>query len=1011
MKTNRELALAIKRALATGTLALCGAGAVVAYAQPTPTANATTTQTSSKQKATAKAAPAKPTTARAPILLAQTTPAPAASGPSPAQLQTIVITGSLIQRTSIETPNPVQVLSAKDLAQSGYNDISDVLRNLPANGANTLSQSFSFAFATGGSGISLRGLTLGDTLVLIDGERSVPYPLLDDNERSFVDLSSIPFTAVQQVQVLKDGGSALYGSDAIAGVVNVILRKEYQGFHVTAETGTSSHWDGTDEHLGFIGGMGDLASDGYNWYVSGDFRHQDQILASNRSGLWDSLNFTQWGGFSRLPGTPTTSGFPFPYADSLTGYLINPNYSATNPASGPQFAYLPGCSATAQTLGQCEFNAPGAQLAPADTNTDILAKFTKELGDGWELGLQASWFDSKSEQVASYVGDISYGGGTGYATGGITNIGLAPGALPNVITYPLVTVPASYPGNPFGVAAPLIYNFPELGMQSTQVETNTYRFLSSLSGTAAGWDIKATLGAMYAKMELQDYGNIVPTALQNALNNGYILGSSTGTSLFAPTAETNPDSQLDLVDVHGTHKLFDMPGGPLDLAIGVQWYKETHDETPPPLIETGAQEGDSIYVIGDEFDRAAFVELDGNPIRMLEVDAQARYDNYQTFGSDTTPKIGIKFTPFNWVALRGTWGKGFRVPSAAEGVSSGEAFGAGSYPDPVLCPTPSNEYAPGNYPSTCSFPWTGVQVANPHLEDIKSTNYTAGIVLQPIQQFSATVDYYNIKIAHDIVASYLTGEGLTGGYTSLVRGPDVSLPYCPGPAACTNGVGLVDQLTPVGTIAEATYPYINANSTQTSGYDVELQYHWDMGAIGRFTGEASWTHELTYQLTVAGVGTFELAGTHGPASISGDTGNPKDRINVSLSWTKGPFTLTPSMNYISHFSIVDPSVGETTCAAALGYDTNFPTGLASVPPGDQGFCNVKYFLETDVFASYQITSKLEAHFTVTNLFNKTPPVDVMTYGGGSMFYPYDPALEQDGAVGRFMTLGINYDFD
>lgn len=1005
MRMNRELSLAVKRALATGALALVGAGSIAAYAQPTTTAQATTTRVTGTKALTKKAASEKSIASKAPIELAQSTATPPKPASSASEsLQSIVITGSLIERTNIETPNPVQVLSSKDLVQSGYTDISDVLRSIPSNGANTLSQSFSYAFATGGSGISLRGLTLGDTLVLIDGERSVPYPLLDDNERSFVDLSSIPFTAVQQVQVLKDGGSALYGADAIAGVVNVILRKQYQGFHVTAESGTSSHWDGTTEHIGFIGGQGDLESDGYNWYVSGDFRHQDQILAADRSGLWDSLNFTQWGGYNRTPGAPASES-SIPYAASLTGYLLNPG------VAGPATAFLPGCSATAQTLGECEFTPAGAQLQPSDTNVDLLAKFTKELGGSWELGMQVSWFDSKTDQVNSYNDDLTYGGGTGYANGGITNIGLAPGALPNVITYPIVTVPADYPGNPYGTAAPLIYNFPEVGLQQTQVETNTYRFLAYLSGDAAGWHIKGTVGAMYAKMDLTDYGDIVPTALQNALNNGYILGSSDGASLFAPPAQTTPDSQLDLVDVHGTHKLFQLPGGPVDLAVGVQWYKETHDETPPPLIESGAQEGDSIYVIGDEYDRAAFAELDGSPIKQLEIDAQARYDNYQTFGSDTTPKIGVKFTPWRWVALRGTWGRGFRVPSAAEGVSSGEAFGAGDYPDPVLCPNTSNPNSPGNYPSTCSYPWTGVQVANQHLKDVTSTNWTTGIVLQPVRQLSATVDYYNIKINNDIVASYLTGEGLTGGYSSLVRGPQVTLPYCPatnsGP--CTTAE-LVDQLTPVGTIAEATYPYINANSTHTTGYDVDIQYQWDAGWIGRFTGEASWTHELTYQLTIAGVGTYELAGTHGPSSISGDTGNPKDRVNVRLSWNKGPFTLTPSINYISHFSIIDPSAGVPTCASALAYDGNFPGGMTSVPADDQGFCTVRYFLETDVYASYQMTDRLQVHASVINLFNKQPPVDVMTYGGGSMFYPYDPALEQDGAVGRYMTVGVSYDF-
>jgi len=1006
MRTNRELALAIKRALATGTIALCGAGAMAAYAQPTPTATTANAQTSTKQKTTAKTTPAKATATKAPILLAQTTPAPATSGANSQQLQTIVITGSLIERTSIETPNPVQVISNKDLVQSGYTDISDVLRNISANGASTLSQSFSFAFATGASGISLRGLSLGDTLVLIDGERTVPYPLLDDNERSFVDLSSIPFTAIQQVQVLKDGGSALYGADAIAGVVNVILRKEYQGFHITAESGTSQHWDGTTEHVGFIGGMGDLASDGYNWYISGDFRHQDDILADNRSGLWDDLDFTPWGGYNRTGGVSTAENPNVPYPASLTGYLINPTTT-----SGEPYAYLPGCNATAQALNDCAFNVPGAQLQPADTNVDLLGKFTKELSGGWEFGLQLSWFDSKSEQVSDYSPDANnFAGGTGYAAGGITTIGLLPGQPANVTTWPLITVPASYPGNPFGVPADLIYNFPELGLVNTQVETNTYRLLSSLSGNAAGWQIKATVGAMYAKMDLTDYGDIEPGALQTALNNGYILGSSNGASLFAPPAQTTPTSQLDLADIHGTHKLFDMPGGPLDLAVGVQWFKEEHDETPPTAIGEGLQEGDSIYVIGTEYDRAAFLELDGSPIKQLEVDGQVRYDNYQTFGGDTTPKIGIKFTPWNWISLRGTYGKGFRAPSAAEGISSGEAFGAGSYDDMRLCPTASpgtGLYGPGDFPSQCELALTGVEVANQHLKDVTSTNWTTGLVLQPIQQASVTVDYYNIKIDNDIVPIFEAGPGLAG-YTSLVRGPQVTLPYCPTSytSGCTSSE-LVNEQTPVGTILEATYPYVNASSTHVSGYDVDLQYHWDAGNIGRFTGETTWTHELTYQLTVAGA-TYELAGTHGPSGVSGDTGNPKDRINVRLSWNKGPLTITPSMNFIGHFSIVDPSAGFPTCASVLGYDGVFPGG--SVPSNEKQFCTVKYFLETDLYGSYQLTDKLEVHASVTNVFNKAPPVDVVTYGSGSLFYPYDAAMEQDGAIGRYFLVGMSYDF-
>jgi iron complex outermembrane receptor protein len=1020
MRTNRELALAIKRALATGTIAVCGAGAMAAYAQPTPAATATTTQTNTKQATVAdKAAPkSKAATAKEPIVLAQTTPAPANGSTN--QLQTIVITGSLIARTSVETPNPVQVISSKDLQQSGYTDISSVLRNISANGASTLSQSFSFAFAAGASGVSLRGLTVGDTLVLIDGERSVPYPLLDDNQRSFVDLSSIPFTAIDHVEVDKNGASAIYGSDAIAGVVNVLLKKEFQGFHVSAESGTTEQGDGTMEHVGFIGGHGDLSNDGYNFYVSGEFRHQDQILASNRSGLWDNLDWTPWGGTYTAGGTnigvsPADTFFPNPA--STSGYLIDP-------ATGNAVDYLPGCAgANAVAENRCTAIYPGAQLQPSTSKMNILAKFTKRLGDDWTLGVQASWFDSRAEQVDGYSTGIG-GSSAGFANGSF-NIAFAPGVAPffspasQLVTPNVITMPSSNPlyptnctgqswcGNPLA----LVYNFPEIGATQTEVNTNTYRLLVSLNGKAGGWDISGTAGAMYAKMAYDLYGQLEFGPLQTALNNGYVLGSSSGNSLFAPKEESNPWSELDLIDVHGTHELFELPGGPLQLAIGAQAYQKVQDEHAPASAASGlqAEGGGPIFVIGTEKDAAAFAELDGKPIKQLEIDAAARFDHYEQFGSGTTPQIGFKFTPLRQVMLRGTYGKGFRAPSAAEGGQSGELFGAGDYSDTPLCPTAApgtGLSGPGDYPSQCSFPLTGFQASNAHLKDVKSTNYTMGIVLQPIEALSVSTDYYNVKIENDIISGFEAG-GFAAGYGTLVRGAPISLPYCPTSFTngCTQGQ-LVNQMTPIGTVLVAEFPYINAGATQTSGFDVDLQYHFDMGQYGRLTAEATWTHLLTYQLTVAGT-TYELAGTHGPSGISGDTGNPKDRGTLQASWTQGRLTITPSFNFVGHFSIVDPSSGIPTCSDALGYNARFLNGVTSE---NQAYCTVKYWLETNLFAAYQLTDGLQLHASITNLFDKQPPVDIQTYGAGTYFYPYDAAFEQDGAVGRFFTVGFDYDF-
>jgi iron complex outermembrane receptor protein len=151
-------------------------------------------------------------------VLAQDTPAPQAA-------QQVTVTGSNVRRTDSETPSPVQVLTAADIKNSGYTSVADVLHNITANNMGSLSQASPSAFAAGGGGVALRGLTVGATLVLIDGHRMASYPMPDDGERDFVDISSIPMDSVERIEVLKDGASSIYGSDAIAGVVNVILKK------------------------------------------------------------------------------------------------------------------------------------------------------------------------------------------------------------------------------------------------------------------------------------------------------------------------------------------------------------------------------------------------------------------------------------------------------------------------------------------------------------------------------------------------------------------------------------------------------------------------------------------------------------------------------------------------------------------------------------------------------------------------------------------------------------------
>src|ERR1700748_792648 len=222
------------------------------------------------------------------------------------QTQTVTVTGSNVRRTDSETPSPVQVMTAQDIKNSGYTSVGDVLHNITANNMGSLSQSAPSAFAAGGSGVALCGLTVGATLVLIDGHRMASYPMPDDGERDFVDISSIPIDAIERIEVLKDGASAVYGSDAIAGVVNVILKKQFTGLTMSAETGMSSHGDGATQHASITAGIGDLSRDGQNAYLSVEVRHATASLLKTRPSL-ARTDWPPYGGNDLSQGTGATS--------------------------------------------------------------------------------------------------------------------------------------------------------------------------------------------------------------------------------------------------------------------------------------------------------------------------------------------------------------------------------------------------------------------------------------------------------------------------------------------------------------------------------------------------------------------------------------------------------------------------------------------------------------------------------------------------------------------------------
>jgi iron complex outermembrane recepter protein len=931
--------------------------------------------------------------------------------PVKTQVQEIVVTGSLIRRTNTETASPVTVLSIEELKTSGFDALSSVLSNVTANGAGTLSDNNSLAFAGGASGVALRGLSVGATLTLVDGHRLAPYPLSDDGERQFTDVQSIPIGAVESVEVDKDGASSIYGSDAIAGVVNVKLKQQIVGFDAMAEGGTSEHGGGTSQHYAVSAGKGDLSEDGYNVFITGEYRQQSPITLDQRSDEpWAGLNFTSIGGNDMRAGAPTIFNGGLPA--TVTPYLVSPTGAITFLGSG--------CNPAAMSAGQCAYTIPQVLLAPT-SNLSVLAGATKDFGDGWQAKLRVSVFDSKGQQSDggsvffgpnAYPG-ASYGGNVSNPVGGT--------AVPGVGAIANFTLPANYLGSGSAAGSYLEGLIPGLGLPTNNIDSLTYRVALDVTGAVAGWDVTGSLGfsrvdthVVYSNYLNADnlYTDLTTfNAAGKPLFNPLGANSQAVLNNIAPSFGYTATDSLYYAEADGSRKLIDAPWGDLSLALGATIIQKDLDNPGATQIEAGLvgntaalTQPFSTYAIGNQTNVAEFAEVEANLLHQLEIDAGLRDDWFNTYGNSLTPKVGVKWRPSNWFALRGTFSKGFRAPSPAEEGKSATIFGLGSAQDPLLCPNgPNGPFPAGTVPAACATQPGYVQTTN-KLKPEDSTSFTAGAVVQPIPAWSMTVDYYHIVIKNQIISAselptYFTAASIAA---NCVRGPDLAIP------GVSNGAGGTDTAVPLaGPLSACFAGYINAQSTETSGLDLQTQYHLRLGDDNLLTARVEWTHLLDYNLTSPSGTTFQLAGTHGPSGVSGDTGNPRDRVTASLTYENGPLAATLSAYRIGSFSVTDPSSGggsQATCAGAWG--GALALAGATVGPSNAQYCKVAAFTSANLVLTYNFSPHVTLIFNMDNVFDAKAPLDPETYGGE--FTPYNPSLDEDGVIGRYFRLGVDF---
>nr|WP_218946716.1 TonB-dependent receptor [Stenotrophomonas sp. SbOxS2] len=882
-------------------------------------------------------------------------------------LDRITVTGSNIPRTNTETPSPVQVVTRQEIDRTGKTTLAEYLQTITADGAGSIPKTFGNGFAGGGAGISLRGLGAGSTLVLLNGRRMATYGLADDGQKVFTDLSTIPLDAVERVEVLKDGASAIYGSDAIAGVVNIILRSDFQGAILRASYGLSGDSDGDTKKATLTAGTGDLASDGWNAFFSLDVGKSDAIKISDRKNRkWIGTGDTRPWGYDATDAQFLGGA----YLSGRTNGGVGPNGSVfNNDAPSPHLVALPGCANLSTIPGQSDATAasqgclwdPAQQyrdLTPEEKYVNVFGRASFAFGEGGEVYTEIGY--SKKETIFSNT-PSGVSGGWGYPRGPV-NASSGPGAT---MLY------AGHPDNPLPYAARLRYSAWDVGPRVTNNTNEFNRFLVGVKGNWGDWSYDTAYLHSGTDLTNKRTGFLRYSSVLCALGNPNCAGgtwrigdnaSQNSQALYdyiSPTISARAKSSLDMFDFTISRSLMDLKGGPLGLAFGTEWRKTSNSLTP----QTYTDQGDIIGLGYSAYDGtqnvyAGYVELSAPVLEQLELSAALRYDKYESGEGKATPKLGVKWTPADWIALRASYAEGFRAPNPAENGDGGLAAFSNAR-DPVRCAID---------PAECTARSVAIITRpNKDLKPEESKSYSVGLVLQPTSSTSLTVDAWQIKRTNEIVQGSTAAAILAG---SVLRD--------------SNNIGGVANS---GSILAVNTGYVNASSSRVRGIDTDIRQTFDIGP-GQLEMDLQWSHILKFERTEGGE-TVDYAGTHGNCDVTNCIGTPKDKINFGTTWRQGVWSVSGVANYIAKMDNTDKRGGD--------YQAFYEDGTPVT--------KISSFTTFDLSGRWNITEAFELNASVANVFDRIAPLDPTTYGGVN----YNP-MHFSGALGRYFTVGAKYTF-
>ncbi|MEO0882881.1 MAG: TonB-dependent receptor [Pseudomonadota bacterium] len=907
-------------------------------------------------------------------------------------LDRVVVTGSFIRRTNqADIASPLTTVGSANIGEIGAQNIGDITQTLTINtGAQNNPDAFTQGGTTGTSNINLRGLGLQSTLVLLNGHRQVLSAQQTNDGISFVDTNSlVPLIAIDRLEILTDGASALYGSDAVAGVANFITVTNFDG--VRFSTNYQFHTPGGESQDDFrIEGLVGKTWDRGSALIAASYFDRSQLTTEERrlSPLFgpDASSLGNPGAFFLLP----PAGSPL---EALAGTPIIDPTGCAEPGGNPLLLAPPGTAPAGLDIGLCQFDfGDFFNLVPEEERVNVYAEADYEVTDTITASLNYSFanFDVGRGnsptfpflQTAIVPGDAPTNIFSA-ALGSPLNVNFFGRAIGNGGSVSPATFDSQtnrinlklendqFLKNGFWEIA---YTFAENDFTTATEDTVTTRFQCALGGiqgtdapnlSAGGAQNCGSFVGLENSIPVGDIFNPFATSFSVAPNSPEILDFIIDTAVDAST------SRLHVVDLVTGTELFDLPAGPVAIATGFQYRNDRLISNTDAISEA---DGFGFLIGGQSFDDsidvyALFAEVSVPLTSWLDVDAAVRFEDFGENGGTTVdPKVGILIRPTDNLSLRGTYSTSFRAPTVFQ------QFGQSTSLNNVADPGPDGiigtaDDAASSFAAVRAF---GSAVADVDLEPESSRAFSAGVTFEPFENLVLDVDYYNFEF--DDAITQVSFQALVNANPIDTRtfagGVAVEPCLAEFTIVCRAGDPVAGAITQVNT------NFTNAEAIDTSGIDFSIQYTFDADRWGTFRPSFEGTYIIDYDIIDPTAGEIDGEGSRNFTNIGAPT--PQLRWNAGLTYSNGPFFY----NFFARF--IDD----------LEDDQN---------PGMTVDDQTRFDMQWGVDLAEWINLTESAVFTVgvTNLTDEEPPL-VLT-GGGFESRVHDPR-------GRLVRFGLNIEF-